>query len=170
MSKHKNRKMSNAGERVQQATKDQADTALASEQIQQATKDQVDTAMASEQIQQATKDQVDTAMAPEQIQQATKDQVDTAMASANTLATSIQAIAAAHADYTKKAMQEGTEFFAKLTSVKEPTKVMELQSEYVKNAYETFVAESKKISELYADLFKQTTKPLEALIAKQNAA
>ena len=137
MSKHKNRKkMSNAIERVQQATKDQADTALASEQIQQAT----------------------------------KDQVDTAMASANTLATSIQAIAAAHADYTKKAMQEGTEFFAKLTSVKEPTKVMELQSEYVKNAYETFVAEAQKISELYADLFKQTTKPLEALIAKKNAA
>ena len=154
MSKHKNRKkMSNAIERVQQATKDQADTALASEQIQQATKDQVDTAMASEQIQQAT-----------------KDQVDTAMTSANTFATSIQTIATAHADYTKKATQDGFDFFAKLTSVKEPAKVMELQSEYVKNAYETFVAESTKISELYADLFKQTTKPLEALIAKKNAA
>jgi phasin family protein len=106
----------------------------------------------------------------EQIQQAAKDQSDAAMASAQTLATSIQAIAAAHADYTKKAMQDGTEFISKLTSLKEPTKVVELQSEYVKNAYETFVAESKKISELYADLFKQTTKPLEALIAKKNLA
>jgi hypothetical protein len=47
---------------------------------------------------------------------------------------------------------------------------MELHSEYVKNAYETFVAESKKLSELYADLSKQTTKPLEALMAKKNAA
>ena len=47
---------------------------------------------------------------------------------------------------------------------------MELQSEYVKNSYETFVAESKKISELYADLFKQTTKPLEALIEKNKVA
>ena len=104
------------------------------------------------------------------IQQTTKDQADAAMASAKTLATSVQTIATAHADYAKKAMQDGSEFFAKLTSVKEPAKVMELQSEYVKNSYETFVAESKKISELYADLFKQTTKPLEALIEKNKVA
>ena len=106
----------------------------------------------------------------EQIQQAAKDQSDTAMASAQSLATSIQTIASAHADYAKKAMQDGSEFISKLTSLKEPTKVVELQSEYVKNAYETFVAESKKISELYADLFKQTAKPLEGLIAKKKAA
>jgi phasin family protein len=92
------------------------------------------------------------------------------MTSANTFATSIQTIATAHADYTKKATQDGFDFFAKLTSLKEPTKVAELQSEYVKNAYETFVAESKKLSELYADLFQQATKPLEDLIAKSKAA
>ena len=106
----------------------------------------------------------------EQIQQATKVQGDAAMASAQTFATSVQAIATAHADYTKKAMQDGSEFFAKLTSIKEPTKIAELQSEYVKTAYETFVAEARKISELYTDLFKQTAKPLEALMAKKNAA
>jgi phasin family protein len=99
----------------------------------------------------------------EQIQQAVKDQGD----AAHTFATSVQAIATAHADYAKKAMQDGSEFISKLTSVKEPAKVMEVQSEYAKNAYETFVAESKKISELYADLFKQTTKPLEALMTKK---
>ena len=87
----------------------------------------------------------------------------------NTLATSVQTIATAHADYAKKAMQEGSDFFAKLTSVKEPAKVMELHSEYVKNSYETFVAEAKKISELYTDFFKQTTKPLQDLIAKSKA-
>ena len=64
-------------------------------------------------------------------------------------------------------MQDGSEFISKLTSVKEPAKVMEVQSEYAKNAYETFVAKSKKLSELYADLFKQTTKPLEALMTKK---
>jgi phasin family protein len=103
-------------------------------------------------------------MTSEQIQQTAKDLGDAAMSSAKTLATAVQTIATAHADYTKKAMQEGTDFFTKLTSVKEPAKVMELHSEYVKSAYETFVADSKKISELYADLFKQTTKPLEALM------
>jgi hypothetical protein len=57
-----------------------------------------------------------------------------------------------------------------VTSVKEPAKLMELQSEYAKNAYETFMAEAKRLSELYADLFKQMTKPFEDLIAKNKAA
>ena len=105
----------------------------------------------------------------EQIQHAAKDQGDAAMASVQTLATSVQTIATAHADYAKKAMQDSTEFFAKLTNVKEPAKLMELQSEYVKNAYETFVAEAKKLSELYTDFFKQTAKPLQDLISKNKA-
>jgi phasin family protein len=105
----------------------------------------------------------------EQIQQTAKDLGDAAMSSAKTFATSIQTIATAHADYAKKAMKDGSEFISQLTSVKEPAKLMELHSEYAKNAYETFVAESKKISELYTDFFKQTTKPFEALIAKKAA-
>ena len=106
----------------------------------------------------------------EQVQQTAKNIGDAATASAHTFASSFQAIATAHADYAKKAMQDSSEFFAKLTSVKEPAKVTELQSEYAKNAYETFVVELKKLSELYADLFKQTTKPLQDLIAKNKAA
>ena len=106
----------------------------------------------------------------EQIQQATKDIGDTATASAHTFATSLQTIASAHADFAKKLMQDSSEFISQLTSVKEPAKLMELQSEYAKNAYETFVAESKKISELYAEFFKQMTKPLEDLIEKNKAA
>ncbi len=106
----------------------------------------------------------------EQIQQATKDIGDTATASAHSFATSLQTIASAHADFAKKLMQDSSEFISQLTSVKEPAKLMELQSEYAKNAYETFVAESKKISELYAEFFKQMTKPLEDLIEKNKAA
>jgi phasin family protein len=106
----------------------------------------------------------------EQIQQTAKEMGDAATASVHTFETSIQAIAAAHVDYAKKAMHDGSEFFSKLTSVKDPAKMMELQGEYVKNAYETFVADVTKITELYADLFKHTTKPLQDLIEKNKAA
>jgi phasin family protein len=106
----------------------------------------------------------------EQIQQATKDIGDTATATARTFATSFQTIASAHADFAKKLMEHNSEFMSQLSTVKEPTKLMEVQREYVKNAYETFVAESKKISELYAELFKHMTKPLEDLIEKNKAA
>jgi hypothetical protein len=44
------------------------------------------------------------------------------------------------------------------------------QPDYAKSAYETFVAESKKISELYTDFAKQTFKPFEGLIAKMTPA
>jgi phasin family protein len=106
----------------------------------------------------------------ERLQQATKDFGDTATASAHTFATSFQTIASAHADFAKKLMQHNSEFMSQLSSVKEPAKLMEVQSEYVKNARETFVAESKRLADLYADLFKQTTKPFEDLIEKNKAA
>ena len=106
----------------------------------------------------------------EKVQQATKDFEDAATASVHTYATSLQTIASAHAEFAKKLMEHGSEFMSQLTSVKEPAKLMELHSEYMKNSYETFLAESKRISELYADLLKQTRKPLEDLIARNKAA
>jgi len=102
----------------------------------------------------------------EQLRQSAKEQSDAAMASAKTVAAGVQAITAAYSDYAKKAFEDGSEFMTKLASLKTPTDVMALQSEYAKTAHETFVAETKKISELYADLAKQSYKPLEGLVAK----
>ena len=43
---------------------------------------------------------------------------------------------------------------------------LEVQTEYVRSAYESFVAESQKIAGLYTDLAKQTFKPIEGMVAK----
>ena len=64
----------------------------------------------------------------EQIQMASKDIGNAATASAHNFATSFQTIASAHADFAKKLMQHHSEFISQLTSVKEPDKLMELQS------------------------------------------
>ena len=102
----------------------------------------------------------------EQLQQQGNEQSDAAIASANHVAASVQAITAAYSEYTKKAFQDGSEFMTKLASLKTPSDVMALQSEYAKTAYEEFVAEAKKISGLYADLAKQAYKPLEGLVPR----
>lgn len=102
----------------------------------------------------------------EQLQQQAKEQSDAAMLSANHAVASVQAITAAYSEYTRKAFQDGTEFMTKLASLKTPSDVMALQSEYARTAYEEFVAEAKKISGLYADLAKQTYKPLEGLVPR----
>jgi phasin family protein len=106
----------------------------------------------------------------EQLQQGIEEQSDPATASGKTVAARIQAIAAAHADYTKKAVQEGSEFMTKLADLKVPGDVMALQSDYAKTSYEAFVAETKKISELYTDLAKQAYEPLESWATKVTPA
>src|ERR1700726_4856242 len=106
----------------------------------------------------------------EQFQKHAESQNEAAMASANTFAAGVKTIATAHAEYTKKAFQDGSEFISKLTSLKSPDEAMKLQADYAKSAYETFVAESKKIVGLYTDFAKQTFKPFEGLIAKMTPA
>jgi hypothetical protein len=106
----------------------------------------------------------------EEIQQYGKEQFESAMASAATLQSGVQAIAAATGDYTKKSFEDGNAFLGKLAGVKSIDKAMEVQSEYAKSAYEAFVAETHKISELYVDLAKQACKPFEGFVAKMTPA
>jgi phasin family protein len=78
----------------------------------------------------------------------------------------IQAIATAYGDYSKKSYEDTKSFVEKLSGVRSLDKAIEVQTEYAKSAYESFVAESQKIAGLYTDLVKQTCKPLEGVVAK----
>jgi phasin family protein len=82
------------------------------------------------------------------------------------LQSGVQAIATAYGDYTKKSFEDTKSYVEKLSGVKSIDKVLEVQTEFAKSAYETFVAESQKIAGLYTDLAKQTFKPLESMTAK----
>jgi phasin family protein len=106
----------------------------------------------------------------EEIQQYGKEHFETVVASANTFQSGFQAIATAYGDYTKKSFEDTKSFVEKLAGVKSLDKAIEVQTEYAKSAYETFVAESQKIAGLYADLAKQTYKPVEGLVAKFSPA
>jgi phasin family protein len=102
----------------------------------------------------------------EDIQAYGKEHFETVVASATTLQNGFQAIASAYGEYTKKSFEDTKSFVEKLSGVKSLDKAIELQTEYAKSAYETFVAESQKIAGMYTDLAKQTFKPLEGMAAK----
>ena len=102
----------------------------------------------------------------EDLQQVGKENVDIALKSMGLLSKGTQAIATEVADYTKKSFEDGTAALEKLFGVKSFEKAIEVQTEYAKTAYEGFVAKASKISELYADLAKETYKPFETLITK----
>jgi hypothetical protein len=106
----------------------------------------------------------------EDIQQYGKEQIETVVASATTLQNGLHAIASAYGDYTKKSFEDTKSFVEKLSGVSTLDKALEVQTEYAKSAYETFVAESQKIAGLYTDLAKQTFRPLEGIVAKFSPA
>lgn len=78
------------------------------------------------------------------------------MISANGFAGGVQAIAIAYGEYTKKSFEDTRSFVEKLSSVRSIDKAVEVQTEFARTAYETFVEESQKIAALYGDLAKQT--------------
>ena len=88
-----------------------------------------------------------------------KEQIDSAGTTTNSFAGSFQAIATAYGDYTKKSFEDTRSFVEKLSGVKSLDKAIEIQTEFAKSAFETFVAESQKIGALYRDLAKQSYKP-----------
>ena len=99
----------------------------------------------------------------EDIQQYGKEQLETVVASATTLQQGMQAIASAYGDYTKKSFEQTKSYVEKLSGVRSLDKAIEIQTEFAKQAYETFVHESQKIRELYSGLAKQT---VESAVAK----
>ena len=102
----------------------------------------------------------------EDLQVVGKENVDATLKSFGALSKSGQAIAVELADYSKKAFQDGSAALEKLFGTKSLDKAIEVQTEYAKTAYEGFVAEATKLSELYADLAKETYKPFEGFLAR----
>jgi hypothetical protein len=100
--------------------------------------------------------------------QESKKQVDAALAAANCLSVDFQTLATAYGNYTKKSFEDTKAFVEKLSGVRSLEKAVEIQTEFAKQAYETFVTESQKIRELYSGLAKQSLKPFEGLVAKKS--
>jgi len=82
---------------------------------------------------------------------------------------SLQTIANAYRDYTRKSLEEFGSFVEQLSGARSLDKAMTVQSEFVKRAYETSVAESQKICELHNRLAKQTLDPFKGLTGKAPA-
>jgi phasin family protein len=105
----------------------------------------------------------------DEMQKLGKDNIDTSLKTLGAVSKGFQAIAVEAADYAKKAFEESTAATEKLASAKSLDKVMEVQSDYLKSAYEGFVAQSAKVGQLYVDLAQEIYKPFEAQWVKATA-
>ena len=104
----------------------------------------------------------------EDMQKVSKDSMDATMKSFGSISKATQTIAAEFADYSKKSFEDSTKVMEKLLGAKSLDKAIEIQTDFVKSAYEGFVAQSTKLGELYASLAKEAFKPYEGLVAVAN--
>jgi hypothetical protein len=83
----------------------------------------------------------------------------------SSFSTTLQAIFAEGADYTKKSVESRLAVVEKLLSCKSLETVIQIQSEYAKMAYAAFVAQATKMGELHSNLAKAAFRPAELAIA-----
>jgi hypothetical protein len=102
----------------------------------------------------------------EDFQKISKDNVDLALTSAGAVSKGFQAIAAETADYTKKSFEAGSSAFEQLLGARSLDKAVEVQSAFVKSAYEGYVGQVTKFGEIVADMAKTAYKPYETLFGK----
>jgi hypothetical protein len=77
-----------------------------------------------------------------------------------------QEIASQIADYSKHSFEQGNKTLEKLLTVKSADKAFEVQSEYAKAAYESYVSHATKLGQLYTDLAQETFKSYQDFASK----
>ena len=82
----------------------------------------------------------------------------------SSFSTTLQAIFAEGADYTKKSVESRLAVVEKLLGCKSLETVIQIQSEYAKTAYAAFVAQAAKMGELHSSLAKAAFNPAELAI------
>jgi phasin family protein len=106
----------------------------------------------------------------EDLQKFSKDQFDAAAVSTTAWSKGVQQIATEATDFSKKSFEASTGLFEKLAGVKTLDKAMEIQTEFAKQVYESFVAQATKFGEIYSSMAKDAYKPVEDAFAKAQAA
>ncbi len=107
--------------------------------------------------------------------QASKEAMDTVLKSLSAVTKGFQQIAAETGDFAKRNYESSSRFAEELAQTRTPDKALELQSAYLKNSYEAWVAQASKIGDIYAEVARESFKPFENGVAKatnyaQNAA
>jgi hypothetical protein len=103
----------------------------------------------------------------EEFQKVGKDSFDAAVRSLGDMNKSLQAIVAEVTDYSKKAVEDSMRAFEQMMGAKSLEQAIEIQSQYTKQAYDTYMAEMSKLGEMYVGLAKNAYKPVESALAKK---
>src|ERR1039457_3925040 len=105
----------------------------------------------------------------QEVQKVGKDGFDATARSFGEMSKGFQAIAAQVTDYSKKAFEDGTRALEQLIGAKSVQQAIEIQSQYAKKVYGTYIAEASKLGEMYVATARDAYKPLEKALSKTGA-
>lgn len=101
----------------------------------------------------------------EDFQDFSKQQLEAIASASSTWTKGLQELATKSTDYTKQAFAAGSATFEKLVGARSLEAAVQIQSDYAKQAYEGFVAQSGKVSELFAKVASDALKPVTSAYA-----
>ena len=99
----------------------------------------------------------------EDFQDLSKKQLEAIASASSTWAKGLQDLAAESTEYSKKAFAAGSATFERLLGARSIEATIQIQTDYAKQAYEGFVAQMSKVSELYAKVASDALKPVTAI-------
>ena len=105
----------------------------------------------------------------EEFQTFGKDQLEVATEAASKVTKGVQAITTEASDFSKKSFETSSALVEKLLGAKTLETAIQIQTDYAKSSYETFLAQMTKFGEMYTTLAKDAFKPVEMAVAKVQA-
>ena len=96
----------------------------------------------------------------DEFQKAGKDSFEAVARSYGDANKGFQAVVSEYTNYSKKAFEDGTRAFEQLVGAKSVEHAVEIQSQYVKKAFEGHIAQTTKLGEMYVSLAQSAFKPL----------
>lgn len=97
------------------------------------------------------------------------DFLDGSLKSLATASEGAQAIAAEATAFSNRTVEAGTAAIENLLHATSFDAAVDIQSRYARSAYESFVAQTTRMTALYADLARDAYKPLEAIVATRRS-
>ncbi len=106
----------------------------------------------------------------DQFQKFGQDNLDATVKALGVISNNAQAIATESAEFAKKSFEHGSSTIEKLMGVRTLDKAVEIQTDYLKGAYDNLVSQSTKMGALYSALATEALKPYEGFLAKKASA
>jgi hypothetical protein len=100
------------------------------------------------------------------VQKLGRENIDVAVKSLTAMSKGMQAMTADAVDYSRKSFEASSATLERLLGAKSLEKAVEIQADFVRGAYEGFVAQATRMGDLVTDMTKESYKPLEGILGR----